>query len=158
MPASPTIDPSALAAGSLESKFLGLIQYCDDLTGAESWAKSSVKIGFFTVIALTIVHKILGRKMEVNWPSFVHAVFVGLMSFVASWLNIFAAEALTGTPEPLGGVLCRGPLTTWHSIVPAITMGYGIFDLQEGIRLGKTDFVSTVSLSIKTVILRPSIF
>ena len=142
MPASPTIDPSALAAGSLESKFLGLIQYCDDLTGAESWATSSVKIGFFTVVALTIIHKILGRKMDVNWPSFFHAVVVGLMSFVASWLNIFAAEALTGTPEPLGGVLCRGPLTTWHSIVPAITMGYGIFDLQEGIRLGKTDFVS----------------
>jgi len=141
MPPSPTLDPSALEAGSMEAKFLGLIQFFDDLTGAEDWATSSAKIGIASVIVLTIVHKVVEKSFDVNWCSFFHAFVVGLMSFVASWLNIFAAEALTGTPEPLGGVLCKGPLTTWHSIVPAITMGYGIFDLKEGILMGKPDFI-----------------
>jgi len=141
MPSSPTIDPSALAEGSLEAKFLGLIQSFDDLTGAKDWATSSAKIGIFSVVVLTVIHKVVGKAFDVNWCSWFHACVVGFMSFVASWLNLFAAEALTGTPEPLGGVLCKGPLTTWHSIVPAITMGYGIFDLKEGILLGKPDFI-----------------
>ena len=142
MPPAPTIDTSALAAGSVSSKFLDLILSFDEMTNAESWATSSIKIGIATVIVLTIIHKVLGKAMDVNWCSLIHAIVVGLMSFVGSWLDVFAAEALTGTPQPLLGVICKGPLTTWHSIVPAITMGYGIFDLQEGIRLGKKDFVS----------------
>lgn len=141
MPPAPTLDASALAEGSIAAKFLALIQYTDELTGAEEWATSSAKIGVASVIVLTIIHKIVGKAFTVNWCSLFHACVVGFMSFVASYLNFYAAEALTGTTEPLGGVLCQGPLTTWHSIVPAITMGYGIFDLKEGILMGKPDFI-----------------
>lgn len=142
MPPAPTLNASALAEGSREAKFLAFIQSVNDLTGAESWAQKSAYIGLATVIVLSIIHKIVGKKYGVNWGSFFHALVVGSMSFCASYLNVYAAEALTGTTEPLGGVLCQGPLTTFHSIVPAITMGYGVFDLKEGILMGKPDFVS----------------
>ena len=147
MPPAPTLNASALAEGSREAKFLDFIQSVNDLTGAESWAQKSAYIGLATVIVLSIIHKIIGKKYGVNWCSFFHALVVGSMSFCASYLNVYAAEALTGTTEPLGGVLCQGPLTTFHSIVPAITMGYGLFDVKEGILIGKPDFVSCLELN-----------
>jgi len=141
MPTAPTLNASALAEDSTEAKFLALIQYFDDMTGAETWATSSAKIGVASVLVLTMIHKTIGKPFDVNWCSFFHACVVGSMSCVASYLNVYASEALTGNSEPLGAILCQGPLTTWHSIVPAITMGYGVFDLKEGILMGKPDFI-----------------
>ena len=141
MPTAPTLNASALAEGSTEAKFLAFIQKFNDLTGAEEWAKNSVYIGAATLAVLTLIHNTFKRKMGVNWVSFWHAVVVGFMSFLASYLNVYAAEALTGQTEPEGGVLCKGPLTTFHSIVPAISMGYGVFDVKEGLLMGKADFV-----------------
>jgi len=141
MPTAPTLNASALAEGSTEAKFLAFIQKFNDLTGAEEWAKNSVYIGAATLAVLTLIHNTFKRKMGVNWVSFWHAVVVGFMSFLASYLNVYAAEALTGQTEPEGGVLCKGPLTTFHSIVPAISMGYGVFDVKEGLLMGKADFI-----------------
>ncbi|VEU39242.1 unnamed protein product [Pseudo-nitzschia multistriata] len=141
MPAPPTLNADALTEGSVAAKFLALIQTFDDLTGAPEWAQSSRTIGIVTAALLFVVRKILGKKYGVNWCSFVHACVVGLMSFVGVWLNVFGAESLTGTTEPLGQILCKGPLTTFHSIVAAITMGYGVFDIAEGMHLAKADFI-----------------
>jgi len=141
MPTAPTLNASALATGSTEAKFLSLVQDFDDLTGAPGWAQSSRLIAVVSAIVLYIIHRPVGKKFGVNWCSFFHACVVGSMSYVAVWLNVYAAESLTGTTEPLGAVLCQGPLTTFHSIVPAITMGFGVFDLAEGIGMAKTDFI-----------------
>lgn len=43
-------------------------------------------------------------------------------------------------PEPLGAVLCFGPLTVIHKVLPAISMGYALFDLIDGLTLS-IDFV-----------------
>lgn len=141
MPAASTLDTAAIAAGSIEAKFLSLVQAFDSLTGAQEWAKSSRLIALSSALVLLIIHLVTRKKYGLNWFSLSHSLVVGGMSFVAVWLNIFAAESLTGTTEPLGGILCQGPLTTFHSIVPAITMGYGLFDLGEALHLAKTDFV-----------------
>mmetsp|Transcript_27860 Transcript_27860/g.65479 ORF Transcript_27860/g.65479 Transcript_27860/m.65479 type:complete len:283 (-) Transcript_27860:515-1363(-) len=141
MPPPPTLNVSALAEGSAEARLLSLVHRFDDLTGAPNWAQSSLLIGAATVAVLFTVKKIVGGKSEVNWVSMVHSIIVGFMSAVAVWLNVFAAESLTGTTEPLGQVLCQGPITTFHSIVPAVTMGYGLFDIAEGMRLAKTEFI-----------------
>ena len=145
----PTSNASGLVEGSRAAEYLSLVQDFDDWTGAPKWAQSSRIIGLATVFVLSIIYNIVGKKYGVNWCSFVHACVVGSMSFVAVWLNIYAAESLTGITEPLGAVLCQGPLTTFHSIVPAITMGYGVFDLLEGIHMAKADFVSTLYPSIQ---------
>jgi len=141
MPPAPTLNVSALAEGSTEDKLLSLVQSFDDLTGAPGWAQSSRLIALSTCVALFLVHKAVGKAYDVNWCSFMHASVVGIMSAVAVYINIYASESLTGTPEPLGQVLCQGPLTTFHSIVPAVTMGYGFFDIAEGMRLAKKDFI-----------------
>ena len=39
-------------------------------------------------------------------------------------------------PEPLGTVLCGGPLTSLHRVLPTAALGYSIFDLIDGITLG----------------------
>lgn len=141
MPTAPLLNASALEEGSTEAKFLSLVQDFDRLTGAQEWAQSSRLVGLASCITLFIISKVIGKKFGVNWCSWFHACLVGSMSFVAVWLNVYAAESFTGTTEPLGAVLCRGPLTTFHSIVPAVTMGYGVFDLSEGIGMGKADFI-----------------
>lgn len=141
MPPAPTLDDAAITAGSTEANFLSLVQAFDSLTGAQKWAKSSRLIAISSAVVLSIIHMIAGKKYGVTWFSISHALVVGSMSFAAVWLNIFAAESLTGTTEPLGAILCQGPLTTFHSIVPAITMGYGLFDLGEALHLAKTDFI-----------------
>jgi len=138
---APTLNASALATGSTEAKLLSLVEDFDDLTGAPEWAQTSRITVLASTIVLYAVHKGFGKKHGVNWCSFVHSCVVGSLSFVAVWLNVYAAESLTGTTEPLGAILCQGPLTTFHSIVPAITMGYGVFDLLEGIGMAKTDFI-----------------
>ena len=145
MPTPPTLNASALEIGYTEAKLFSLVQEFDRLTGAQEWAQQSRLVGFVSCITLFIISKAVGKKFGVNWCSWFHACVVGSMSFVAVWLNVYAAESLTGTTEPLGAILCQGPLTTFHSIVPAITMGYGVFDLSEGIGMGKADFVSPSS-------------
>lgn len=139
---APILNATALDEDSVSLKFLSLVEGFDELTNAPDWAQSSRTIGIVSAVILYLIHKIVGRKFNVNWCSFAHAVVVGKMSFVAVWLNVFGAELLTGTTEPLGAVLCQGPLTTFHSIVPAVSMGFGIFDLAEGIGMAKLDFVS----------------
>jgi len=138
----PILDASALEEESMNATFLSFVQDFDDLTGAPKWAQSSRIIGVVSAVVLYLIHAVVKKKFGVNWCSFVHACVVGSFSFVAVWLNVYAAESLTGTTEPLGAILCQGPLTTFHSIVPAITMGFGVFDVAEGIGMAKTDFVS----------------
>eukprot|EP00536_Pseudo-nitzschia_multiseries_P009111 jgi/Psemu1/288237/fgenesh1_pg.247_\ len=142
MPTTPALDASALDEGSAAAKFLSLVQTFDAITGAPNWATSSRLIGIATVVFLFGISKIVGKAYGVNWFSFCHACVVSVMAFVATWLNVYAAESLTGgMTEPLGAILCRGPLTTFHSIAPAITMGFGFFDIAEGLHMAKPDFI-----------------
>ena len=43
--------------------------------------------------------------------------------------------------EPLGTILCLGPLTSLHRILPTCAMGFSVFDLIDGMRMG-ADFFS----------------
>jgi len=127
--------------GTISVYFLSFIQTFDELTDAPSWSQSSRYIAITSAVTLAIILKLSKRNYNVNWCSYAHAFATGGLSFICVWLNVFAAEPLTGMTEPLGSVLCKGPLTTIHSIIPAITMGFGVFDLIEGIGMGKLDFI-----------------
>jgi len=137
----PTLDISTLKDGETSAYFLTVIQKFDEVTDAPNWSQSSRYIAIVSAVLLAIIHKIFKRRYNVNWCSLTHAFVTGGLSFICVWLNVFAAESLTGTPEPLGSVLCKGPLTTIHSIIAAITMGFGIFDITEGIGMAKLDFI-----------------
>jgi hypothetical protein len=126
-------------AGTTSGEFLSWIHRFDDVTAATEW--TSIQVAVVTAIILGGIRVAFQQKCGVNWYSFIHATVTGLVSFICVWLNVFAAEALTGTAEPLGAILCNGPLTSMHAIVPAITMGFGVFDIVEGFSHG-IDFVS----------------
>jgi hypothetical protein len=135
----PTLDVASVE-GTWSGVLLSLIHAFDQATNASEWAQHSRKVALLSAIILGGIRFVARQKYEVNWYSLLHAFTTGCLSAVCVWLNQFGAVALTGTAEPLGAILCQGPLTTIHAIVPAITMGFGIFDIIEGFSHGM-DFI-----------------
>jgi len=136
---SPLLDASLVEEGSIVSAgILRLVQFMDEQWGAAEWGTRQVGVG--TVVVLGIIRFTWKDAYGVTWYQFVHAILSGYLSFLAVWLNFFEAETLTGTSEPLRSFLCQGPLTSLHRILPAITMGFGFFDILDGIGHG-FDFV-----------------
>ena len=135
---SPLLDTSLVEEGSFSAGILRLVQFMDEQWGAAEWGTRQVGIG--TVMVLGIIRFTWKDAYGVTWYQFVHAMVSGYLSFLAVWLNVFQAEPLTGTSEPLRSFLCQGPLTSLHRILPAITMGFGFFDILDGIGHG-FDFV-----------------
>ena len=133
------LDRPGSVVASISYVFLQGIQYMETELNSASWTPRQVAI--VTAIVLLILRVTSYKYKGVEWYALVHAVASGYLSFVAVWLSYFEAETLTGTPEPLLSITCQGPLTSLHQIVPAITMGYGIFDIVEGFKQG-ADFVS----------------
>lgn len=126
--------------GTVSHVFISSIRAFDDVTGAPEWSTRHVAV--VSAIILGGVQMVMKQKFGVNWYSFLHAIVTGLGSFVCVWLDVFAAVPMTGVSQPLGAVLCQGPLTSLHTIIPAMTMGFGVFDIIEGFRHGTWDFVS----------------
>jgi hypothetical protein len=93
-------------------------------------------VGIYTFAFLGIVRMIFGKKYNVDWWAALHHFVTGVGSAMAVYLDVFSSEALTDTPEPLRSCLCEGPLTSLHRILPAITMGYAVLDLIDGMKLG----------------------
>lgn len=136
-----TLD-SSLVEGGLDGFFLSGFEWLDQNYGAAEWSLRQVAVVSAIVLGFTRVA--LKSKGGVDWYSFIHALITGYLSLICVWLNFFA-ETLTGTPEPLRSILCQGPLTSLHRIVPAVTMGYGVFDIIEGFSHG-VDFVRRILL------------
>jgi hypothetical protein len=105
-----------------------------DNCGAQSWNLRLV--GITTTFTLWMIRVIFQKKRGVDWYALLHALISSLGSILCVYLDLFAAETLTGTPEPLRSCQCAPPLTSLHRILPAITMGYSLFDLLDGLTIG----------------------
>mmetsp|Transcript_22890 Transcript_22890/g.33529 ORF Transcript_22890/g.33529 Transcript_22890/m.33529 type:complete len:262 (+) Transcript_22890:99-884(+) len=113
--------------------FLSAISVLDSY-GAKDW---DLRVVTATSAALLLGMRMqIGHKYEIDWEAFVHAVITGVGSAMCIYLNIYAATHLTGVPEPLGSLQCNGALTSLHRILPAITQGYAVCDIVNGIGLG----------------------
>ncbi len=124
--------------GSFGGYILSFVDFLDSNLGASEWGTREIAVT--TALILGIIRLLFGDAYGVNWYSFVHGVVSGYLSLMAVWLSVFAALPLTGVSEPLRSITCQGPLTSLHRIAPAITMGYGLFDILDGITHG-IDFV-----------------
>jgi hypothetical protein len=131
----PSLDVSK-AEGAFSATLLSWIDVIDEY-GAATWSLQA--IAFVTVIVLGTLKVSLKKKQGVDWYSLVHAVVTGYASLVCVYLSN-DGELLTGTPEPLRSVLCQGPLTSLHRMIPAITLGFGLFDIIDGFTHGP-DFI-----------------
>lgn len=133
-----TIDAS-IVEGTWSSNTLALVDFIDTNLGAAEWTQRQIAMA--TVLILGMIRVTCKDAYNVNWYAFLHGIASGYLSLMAVWVSLFAATPLTGTPEPLRSIVCEGPLTSLHRIVPAITMGYGLFDILDGFEHG-IDFVS----------------
>jgi hypothetical protein len=110
----------------------GILSFISILDQYGAWEWNLRVVGLVTVLLLWCVRAALQKKRGIDWYAFVHALVSGLGSMACVYLDLFAAETLTGTAEPLRSCQCEGPLTSLHRILPAITMGYSMFDLFDG--------------------------
>jgi len=102
-----------------------------------------------------------GAKVgNVCWEGVLHATVVGVGAAACVYLDRYAAADLDGDgrAEPLRSIRCDGdadatgggatPLTSLHRLLPAITWGYGICDILEGLDLGRDFLIHATALVI----------
>jgi len=122
--------------------------------GSRTW--NLYAVGLITFLFLGSIRLILGEWRGVNWYALIHAIVSTVGSFVCLYLDYYASSTLTGVQEPLRSVLLGpdmvAPLTSLHRILPAITMGYSVFDLWDGIFLS-VDFLfhGIITLTVMAV-------
>jgi TLC domain len=104
-----------------------------DRCGAWTWNLRLV--GAATAVILLLIRQALHKKRGVDWYPLAHAIVTAFGSLMCVYLDVYAAQALTGTPEPLRSCQCQPPLTSLHRILPAITMGYSLFDILDGMTI-----------------------
>ena len=135
-----TLDLSGVE-GSWTETLVSTIHWIDNSFGTHEWTTRQVAL--VSLISLGIIKALTQEKYGVKWYIVWFAIVSGYLSLICVCLNIFAATELTGTSEPLRSILCQGPLTSLHRHVPAMTVGFGVFDLIEGYTHGTMDFVSS---------------
>lgn len=116
-----------------------LLNFCQILDESGAWTWKYRDVAIVTVCVLWVVRFICHKKGGIDWYALVHALVSGFGSLACIYLD-FESATLTGTPEPLRSMQCHGPLTSLHRILPAITLGYSLFDLTDGMNLS-FDFV-----------------
>ena len=119
---------------SISRASLEFIAMLDNTFALPTVNSNYVAIGTFAI--LLTVRLTIKKYRGVDWYALLHALVSGYGAFLAVYLDMYAAEPLTGLPEPLRSCQCHGPLTSLHRILPAITMGYSIFDFLDGLTLG----------------------
>lgn len=118
---------------STSTKILSLISAIDRY-GAEEW---NLRVVAATSAILFLgIRMHMGRKWQIEWDSFIHAIITGIGGLICIYLNANASFHMTGMQEPARSVVeCKGPLTSLHRIIPAITQGYALCDILQGYHL-----------------------
>lgn len=134
----------------LTRSLLGAISNLDNL-GAWTW--NLYYVALVTAVILGFIRLVVKEKRGIDWYEFIHAIVTASGSLACIYLDVVATERLTGIPEPLRSLQCHGPLTSLHRVLPAITMGYGIVDLLDGLMTPAVDSVlwtlhGTITLSV----------
>jgi hypothetical protein len=111
--------------------------YLDD-NGAWEWNLNYVAI--CTTIILGCIRLVFKKYRGIDWYAFIHAVISASGSLACLYLNAISSSQISPIAEPLRSIQCYGPLTSLHRILPAITMGYSIFDFLDGLTIS-VDFV-----------------
>lgn len=73
--------------------------------GARTW--SLRRVGVITAIVLLVVRKVLKKQRGIDWYALLHAIVSSAASLACVYLDLYASEKLTGTPEPLRSLQCK---------------------------------------------------
>ena len=105
-----------------------------------AWTWNLRLVGLSSSLFLLLVRLILKKKRGVDWYALIHAIISSGGAAACLYLDNTSSVRLTGSTEPFRAVMCQEPLTSLHRILPAITMGYALFDLFDGLFIS-VDFV-----------------
>jgi len=101
---------------------LEAINSLDKALSLSTW--TSRQVALLTALILGILYKY--EKHGIRWYSLLHAILSGYLSLLCVYMSY-------KYHEPGVTSICDGPLTTLHRLTPAITLGYGLFDIIEAI-------------------------
>ena len=88
----------------ISSSILSFIRVIDSL-GAESWSATAVVL---TSLGLLLATKLIFHKQHgIDWYCFLHAIVSAIGACMCVWLNVFAAETMTGVAGTYGPFLFR---------------------------------------------------
>lgn len=119
---------------------IGMLRLIAQLDDLNAWEWNLRLVGIATAVSLALIRALFGKTLGVDWYALVHACISAGGSIICVYLNVFASETLTGASEPLRSVMCGGPLTSLHRVLPSITMGYALLDILDGFSIGM-DFI-----------------
>jgi TLC domain len=141
-----TLDPISIFLLRFISNYL-------DRYNAMEWNLTYVAIT--TTVVLGIIRIVFQKYYGIDWYAFIHAILSSTGSLMCLYLNFITSHQLSATtstttgvavssllthPEPLRSMQCHGPFTSLHRILPAITMGYSLFDFYDGLTIS-VDFM-----------------
>jgi len=96
-----------------------------------------------SVLFLTIRYQ-SGRKYKIDWESLVHALITGIGGSICLYLDL---NVLPG----FNSVRCHAP-TSLHRVLPAITQGYAICDILNGLKFGGAFFAHGIATLLITTL------
>jgi len=109
-----------------------ILTHIELLDGWGAWEWNLRYVAAAAAVLFWLVRSTMRKKRGVDWYALLHALITASGSLACVYLDAVASEALTGEPEPARSCRCHGPLTSLHRILPAVTMGYALFDLIDG--------------------------
>lgn len=113
-----------------------ILRFISILDHYGAWDWNLRIVGLIASLIFLNIRVFFKKKRGVDWYALSHAIISATGALMCIYLDLFAAEKLTRIPEPLRSCQCHGPLTSLHRILPAITMGYSLFDLIDGLTIG----------------------
>ncbi len=122
---------------SLVAPILSLItSYIDPLLASYT----SRQISLFSALIWIVLKQVLGKSLGVDWYAMIHALVTAGGALVVVYLDL-NAEVIAGEGEPLRSIRCEPALTSLHSILPMVSLGYAFSDFVEGVRLWRKDWI-----------------
>lgn len=104
-----------------------LTSYLDSL-GAQTWSLRTVAL--MSAVVCLGIRITLGKKRGIDWDALIHAIISGVGSSICVYIDAKLPN------EPLSTLQCNGSVTGLHRILPAITQGYAICDIINGVSSG----------------------
>ena len=158
------LNPTGSSRGntSLDPISMYLLQFIShylDRYNAMEW--NLTHVAMTTTVVLGTIRIVFQKYYGIDWYAFLHAILSSTGSLMCLYLNFITSHQLhhihTTTasssssssslqllllthPEPLRSLQCHGPFTSLHRILPAITMGYSLFDFYDGLTIS-VDFM-----------------
>ncbi|GMH93199.1 hypothetical protein TrST_g7305 [Triparma strigata] len=97
-------------------------------------------VPLISLLVFGLLKQYPGKVHGVETYALLHCLLTGPLALLCLYYDLSSVQ-ITGVPEPLRTITCSPPLTSLHTFLPLITLGYALLDLFEGLYNLQTDFI-----------------